>query len=122
MTPPPCLECGQPTKRQRTKHVGTRGLRIIDGVVWGWFCGRRCTAYRHGMENVRKGLVARAEGHRAWVSRQRAETWRDEIDIMRRYHIPEDLAIGVLARVYRKGQCAVYQRYRQRKLREMRAA
>lgn len=115
MTPPPCLECGQPTKRQRVHHVGRRGLRIVDGVVWGWFCGRRCVARQHGMENVTKGLAQRADGHRAWVSRQRAESWRDEIEILQRYHMPFDLAVGVLGRVYRKGQLVSAQRaYRRR--------
>jgi hypothetical protein len=108
MTPPPCLHCGQPVKRPKMKYAGKRGLRIVDGVIWNWFCGRGCGGREQGIANIAGSLATRADKHRAWVTARRIESWGDELDICRRYHMPRDLAIGILGRVYRKGQTNAY--------------
>jgi hypothetical protein len=57
--------------------------------------------------------VSRAKmkyAHRAWVSAKRVDSWKDELDVLRRYHMPRDLAIGILGRIYRKGQTNAYVR------------
>lgn len=89
---------------------------MVEGVVWGWFCSRKCVARQHGLENISKGLAQRADGHRAWVARQRIASWKDELDILARYRVPQDMAVALFLRVYRRGQVSVHQRrYQARK-------
>jgi hypothetical protein len=110
MTPPPCVACQQPVSRAKMKYPGRRGLRLIEGVIWNWFCGRGCAGTEQGRANIANNLAHRADAHRAWVSAKRVDSWKDELDVLRRYHMPRDLAIGILGRIYRKGQTNAYVR------------
>jgi hypothetical protein len=107
-TPPPCVACQQPVSRAKMKYPGRRGLRLIEGVIWNWFCGRGCAGTEQGRINISQNLAHRADKHREWVSQRRIESWSDELAICQRYHMPRDLAVGILGRVYRRGQESAY--------------
>jgi hypothetical protein len=108
VTPPPCLHCGQPVQHPKAKYAGKRGLRIVGGLLWNWFCTRGCAGTEQGRINISQNLAHRADKHREWVSARRIASWADELAICQRYHMPRDLAVGILGRVYRRGQESAY--------------
>jgi len=55
--PPTCLQCTtQPVKRIRpSAPVGKGGARIVDGVRWAHYCGRRCAGRAVGAMTLDTG-------------------------------------------------------------------
>jgi hypothetical protein len=113
---PVCVRCSKPVTIAKCRYAGKRGFRVVDGEVYNWFCGRGCAgadAWDHG--NHHHHLLARADANRARAAQMRVAAWADEIAILRRYHIPHDLAVGILARIYNRGRDNAYSKHARRR-------
>lgn len=66
MRPPLCIECHvHAVRRHRNARTPKRGLRIIDGIAWRWFCGRVCTGRHIGATYVGQAALAGSKAHQA---------------------------------------------------------
>lgn len=110
--PPPCLECARPVDRARPAGTyGKRGPRLIDGVIWCWFCSRQCSGVFAGKRNAARGLLHQnlmraAEGRYRALNAKRQAHFLEESRTLQRYGVPRDLAVNLLDRVYQLGRKA----------------
>lgn len=52
MTPPLCIECNATrVKRHQNAPTPKRGIRVVNGIAWRWFCSRVCACRNTGATN-----------------------------------------------------------------------
>jgi hypothetical protein len=52
MKPPLCIECNTtPVRRHENAPTPKRGIRMVDGIAWRWFCSRVCACRHTGATN-----------------------------------------------------------------------
>lgn len=118
MTPPLCVVCHQqPVRTRRAGRPVKRGLRIIDGLSWNWFCSQRCAGKDCGRTNITSGRVQlaikraeRARRRRAWE--RTVEEVRREVRLFMGYGVPKNVAIealtGLVKAIRQRASDAVY--------------
>lgn len=103
--------CQAHVRRWRMQKRGgkpKRGLRVIDGVVWRWFCSRTCSGIESGLRNAASGLLERnlfpaAQGRYKLLNERRQAWFRSEAEALMRYGVPRELAVAMLDRVFQHG-------------------
>lgn len=131
MKAPLCDECRlRPVQRRYrcpSMHLPKRGLRIIGGVSWNWFCSKTCSGAAAGRRNVTSGqfrlLLARAEAaRRASMARKREARIGEDVKTLTALGVPRAVAEPLLLKLFERGRSFGYEQAYNQAIRQPRRA